>query len=121
MTDGVVTSELRSFVDRLVRLAENKKAIAEDEKTVCSEAKDKGYDLPALKQVVKEQLMDEKQLDAANEQTEMVALYREKLGSQSFGDICRQHSQYVLSHPDKPQRDMLAVFLSLNKFVVIAI
>lgn len=81
MTDGVVTSELRSFVDRLVRLAENKKAIAEDEKTVCSEAKDKGYDLPALKQVVKEQLMDEKQLDAANEQTEMVALYREKLGS----------------------------------------
>lgn len=81
MTDGVITSELRSFVDRLVKLAENKKAIAEDEKTVCSEAKDKGYDLPALKQVVKEQLMDEKQLDAANEQTEMVALYREKLGS----------------------------------------
>lgn len=53
-TRGEVNSEmLRSFVDRLTSLAEQRAAMGEDIADVYSEAKSQGFDKAALKTVVK--------------------------------------------------------------------
>lgn len=43
------TSEMATFLDRVDRLEEEKKAIAEDIKEVFAEAKAKGFDMKALR------------------------------------------------------------------------
>lgn len=45
--------QLRSFVERIERLEEDKKAIADDIRDIYSEAKGQGYDTKALKAVIR--------------------------------------------------------------------
>lgn len=54
MTDTMVAREqLRSIVERIERLEEEKKAISDDIRDVYAEAKANGYDTKVLRQVVK--------------------------------------------------------------------
>lgn len=56
MTDevqGVAAAQLRSIVERILRLQEERKAIADDIADVYGEAKANGYDTKALKVVVR--------------------------------------------------------------------
>ncbi|OPZ78561.1 MAG: hypothetical protein BWY78_00520 [Alphaproteobacteria bacterium ADurb.Bin438] len=53
MSDGVDSTRLRSFIERIEKLEEQKKNLAEDLKEVYGEAKAAGYETKALKQVVK--------------------------------------------------------------------
>lgn len=54
MTDvhGVARDQLRAFIERIERLEEEKKTIADDIKDVYAEAKGTGFDTKILKKVV---------------------------------------------------------------------
>ncbi len=71
------SDRLRSFVERIERLEEEKKAISEDIKEVYCEVKSAGFDVKVLRQIVRLRKMD------ANDRVEMEAileLYSEALG-----------------------------------------
>ncbi|SNY91697.1 Uncharacterized conserved protein, UPF0335 family [Cohaesibacter sp. ES.047] len=65
---GVAADQLRAFVERIERLEEEKKAIADDIKDVYAEAKGNGYDVKVMRQVVRMRKQD------SNERQEMEAL-----------------------------------------------
>lgn len=50
---NIATDQLRSIVERIENLVEHKQAIAADIAEVYSEAKGNGYDVPALRKVIK--------------------------------------------------------------------
>lgn len=58
ITGGVAGEQLRSIVERVERLEEEKRALAEDIREVYSEARGNGYDVKALREVVKLRRMD---------------------------------------------------------------
>ncbi len=55
---GVSTDRLRSFVDRIERLEEEKKALAADIREVYSEAKGAGFDVRVMRQLIRLRKMD---------------------------------------------------------------
>ena len=57
-TGGVSAERLRAFVQRIVRLEEEKSALAGDIREVYSEAKGTGYDVKVLRQVIRLRKMD---------------------------------------------------------------
>ncbi|HCI48788.1 MAG: hypothetical protein A2621_05000 [Alphaproteobacteria bacterium RIFCSPHIGHO2_01_FULL_41_14] len=74
---GVSADQLKSIVERIERLEQEKAAIAEDIKDVYAEARGNGYDAKTLRQVVKLRKMD---TDDRQEQEEMLDLYLNALG-----------------------------------------
>lgn len=50
---GVAAAELKQFVERIERLEEEKKAIADDIRDVYAELKGRGFDTKAVRQIVK--------------------------------------------------------------------
>lgn len=73
----IAAGEIRSFIERFERLAEEKKAIADDQKELMAEAKGRGYDTKTLRTIIKLRTMD------PNERAEaeaMVDLYKTALG-----------------------------------------
>ena len=65
---GIAGDHLRSFIERIERLEEEKKAIAEDLKEVYAEAKSVGFDTKIIRTVVKIRKME------AHEREEQEAL-----------------------------------------------
>ena len=65
---GVAADQLRSFIERIERLEEEKKAISDDIKDVFAEAKGNGYDVKVMRQVIRLRKQDN------NERQEMEAL-----------------------------------------------
>lgn len=63
MTDahGVARDQLRAFVERIERLEEEKKTIADDIKDVYGEAKAMGFDTKILKKVIALRKQDEQE------------------------------------------------------------
>ncbi len=55
---GVSTDRLRSFVDRIERLEEEKQALAADIREVYSEAKGAGFDVKVMRQLIRLRKMD---------------------------------------------------------------
>jgi len=78
MSEGIVAADqLRLFIERIERLEEEKKGIADDIKDVYSEAKSSGYDTKTMRMVVRLRKME------AHTRQEMDALletYRAALG-----------------------------------------
>jgi uncharacterized protein (UPF0335 family) len=78
MAEGTVAADqLRLFIERIERLEEEKKAIADDIRDVYSEAKANGYDTKTMRSVVRLRKME------AHTRQEMDALletYRSALG-----------------------------------------
>lgn len=66
--DSVAQDQLRSFVERIERMEEEKSAIAEDIKEIYAEAKGNGFDTKILRKIVTIRKMD------ANERAEQIAL-----------------------------------------------
>ena len=52
-TDEVNAGHLRAFIERIERLEEEKKAISDDIRDVYAEAKGNGYDVKAMRAVVR--------------------------------------------------------------------
>ncbi|WP_062206269.1 DUF2312 domain-containing protein [Aureimonas sp. AU12] len=74
---NVAADELRSFVERVERLEEEKKTIADDIKDVYGEAKSRGYDVKVLRKVVSLRKQDR---DERAEQEAILDLYLQALG-----------------------------------------
>lgn len=74
---GVSADQLKTIVERIERLEQEKAAIAEDIKDVYAEARGNGYDTKTLRTVVKLRKMD---TDDRQEQEEMLDLYLNALG-----------------------------------------
>jgi uncharacterized protein (UPF0335 family) len=73
----IQTGQLRAFIERVERLEEDKKAVADDIKEVYAEMKGAGYDTKTARAIVRLRKMDP--ADRA-EQASMIALYAEALG-----------------------------------------
>jgi uncharacterized protein (UPF0335 family) len=74
---GESADRLRSFVDRIERLEDEKAALTADIREVYSEAKGVGFDIRALRQIVKLRKMDQAE---RQEQEELLDLYKRVLG-----------------------------------------
>ncbi|MCT4575582.1 MAG: DUF2312 domain-containing protein [Alphaproteobacteria bacterium] len=70
-------ARLRSYIERVERLEENKKEIAEDIKEVFKEAKSEGFDTKIMKQVIKLRKMD---AEDRIMQEELLDIYKHALG-----------------------------------------
>jgi uncharacterized protein (UPF0335 family) len=73
---GVARDQLRSFIERIERLEEEKKTIADDIKDVYGEAKATGFDSKILKKVIaiRKQDKDERMEQEAILETYLAAL-----------------------------------------------
>ncbi len=65
---GVAAERLKSFIERIERLEEERAGIAGDIREVYSEAKGSGFDVKVLRQVIRLRKMD------ANDRSEMEVL-----------------------------------------------
>lgn len=67
---------LRSFVERIERLEEEKKALSDDIKEVYAEAKGEGFDVKIMRQIVRLRKMDKADYQEAEA---MLELYKRAL------------------------------------------
>jgi uncharacterized protein (UPF0335 family) len=74
---GIAGERLKSFIERVERLEEEKRALAEDIKEVYAEAKGVGFDVKIMRQIVKIRKMDQDELD---EQESLLDVYKRALG-----------------------------------------
>ncbi len=74
---GIAADRLRSFIERIERLEEEKAALAGDLREVYAEAKATGFDLRTIRQVVRLRKLDR---DARNEQEHLLDLYKRAVG-----------------------------------------
>ncbi|WP_192584888.1 DUF2312 domain-containing protein [Sphingomonas arenae] len=78
MSDGnVAADQLRLFIERIERLEEEKKGVADDIKDVYAEAKANGYDSKIMRQIVRLRKMEK---HARDEQDALLETYRNALG-----------------------------------------
>jgi uncharacterized protein (UPF0335 family) len=75
--DPVNGGQLRAFVERIERLEEEKKALADDIKDVYAEAKGNGFDVKALRTIVRMRKQDAN--ERAEEET-ILETYMQALG-----------------------------------------
>ena len=78
MSDGnVAADQLRLFIERIERLEEEKKGIADDVKDVYAEAKANGYDTKTMRKIVSLRRMEKHARDEADA---LLETYRNALG-----------------------------------------
>jgi len=70
---GIAAGQLRSFVERIERLEEEKEGLTSDIRDVYAEAKSSGFDTKIMRQLVRLRKMDR---DDLAEQDEILELYR---------------------------------------------
>ena len=70
-------AKLKSYVERIERLEEDRAALATDVKDIFTEAKATGFDVAALKKII---AIRKKGQDKHKEEQEMIALYMQELG-----------------------------------------
>lgn len=76
-TTSVAAGQLRSIIERIERLEEEKKEVAEQIKEVYAEAKANGFDTKTLRKVVS---LRKKALEERQEEEAMLDLYLHALG-----------------------------------------
>jgi uncharacterized protein (UPF0335 family) len=73
---AVNAGHLRAFIERIEKLEEEKRAIADDVKDVYAEAKGNGFDAKIIRKIVAMRRMDR---DKRREEEEILALYCDAL------------------------------------------
>jgi uncharacterized protein (UPF0335 family) len=74
---GIAGDRLKSFVERIERLEEERKALSNDIKEVYAEAKGTGFDTKIMRQVIRLRRLDKDDLD---EQETLIDIYKRALG-----------------------------------------
>ncbi len=74
---GIAGDRLKSFIERIERLEEERRALSEDIKEVYAEAKGTGFDTKIMRQVIRLRRMDKDDLD---EQESLLDVYKRALG-----------------------------------------
>ena len=77
MTINLSAEHLKQFIERIERLIEEKKNIAEDIKEVFAEAKGSGFDAPTMKEIIKMRAKDKAELE---EEEYLLDTYMKALG-----------------------------------------
>lgn len=76
-TSEVAAGQLRAFIERIERLEEEKKALADDIKEVYAEAKGNGFEVSAIRQLVRLRKQDPSDRQEAEA---ILELYKAALG-----------------------------------------
>ena len=74
---GIAGERLRSLIERIERLEEEKRTLSADIKEVYAEAKGTGFDTKIMRQIIKIRRMDKDDLD---EQEALLDVYMRALG-----------------------------------------
>lgn len=74
---GVAAAELKQFVERIERLEEEKKAISDDVKDVFAELKGRGFDVAAVREILRIRKQDHSE---RQEKEAILELYLSALG-----------------------------------------
>ncbi|MFT8463172.1 DUF2312 domain-containing protein [Acetobacter persici] len=77
VTGGISAERLRSIVERIERLEEERKALAGDVKDIFTEAKSAGFDVKVIRQIIKIRKMEPSEVE---EQETLLDIYRRALG-----------------------------------------
>lgn len=75
--DNSAAEELRSFVERIERLEEEKSNIGSDIKDVYGQAKSRGYDTKIIRKIV---ALRKKEPHEREEEEQLLELYRQAIG-----------------------------------------
>ena len=76
-TGGIAADRLRSIVDRIERLEEERKAIGSDIRDIYAEAKSAGFDVKVLRQLIALRGQESAEVE---EQEALLDIYRDALG-----------------------------------------
>jgi len=76
-TGGIAADRLRSLVDRIERLEEERKALGSDIKDIYAEAKSAGFDVKVLRQLIR---IRKQEAADVEEQETLLDVYRRALG-----------------------------------------
>lgn len=74
---GISAGQLRSFIEKIENLEQDKAEIAETIRDIYSEAKSEGFDVKVMRQLLKLRRMKKEELA---EQEELLELYRQAVG-----------------------------------------
>lgn len=74
---GIAGKRLKSFIERVERLEEEKAALAEDIKEVFAEAKGTGFDVKTIRKLIRLRKMD---VEKRREEDELLELYKAAIG-----------------------------------------
>jgi uncharacterized protein (UPF0335 family) len=77
MSDTIAADQLRLFIERIERLEEEKKGMADDIRDVYSEAKGQGYDTKTMRAIIRLRKMEK---DARDEAEYLLDTYKAALG-----------------------------------------
>lgn len=77
MTDNVAADQLRLFIERVERLEEEKKGMADDIRDVYAEAKSQGFDAKTMRAIVRLRKMEK---NARREADALLETYRAAMG-----------------------------------------
>jgi uncharacterized protein (UPF0335 family) len=77
MSEGIAGDQLKSIVERLENLEEEKQSVAEQIREVMAEAKSSGFDTKIIRQILKLRKMQEHD---RLEQEELLQVYKEAIG-----------------------------------------
>ena len=81
---GVAGEQLKSFIERIERLEEEKRALSGDIKEVFAEAKGTGFEPKIMRQIIKLRKMDKEEVD---EEESLLDLYKRALGMMPGAEI----------------------------------
>ena len=104
---GVAGDHLKSFVERIERLAEEKKSIGDDIKAVFAEAKATGFDVKAMRAIIKIRTMDKADVQ---EQSYMIDIYAQALNMY-------QPDLFGMGDLDDPEKSKSILFDGLKQYV----
>ncbi|QCE33966.1 DUF2312 domain-containing protein [Acetobacteraceae bacterium] len=74
---GIAVDRLRSIIERVERLEEEKKSLAEDIKDIFAEAKSEGFDVKAIRTIIRMRKQPPAEIE---EQENILDVYRHALG-----------------------------------------
>jgi uncharacterized protein (UPF0335 family) len=74
---GIAADRLRSLVDRIEKLTEERKALSSDIKDIYAEAKSAGFDIKVLRQLIRIRQLEPADVE---EQETLLDVYRRALG-----------------------------------------
>jgi uncharacterized protein (UPF0335 family) len=87
---GIAGERLRSLIERIERLEEEKRTLSADIKEVYAEAKGTGFDTKIMRQIIRIRKMDKDDLD---EQETLLDIYKRALGMLPDGDTASEAAQ----------------------------
>ncbi len=81
---NIAADQLRSYIERIERLTEEKQSIADDIRDVFAEARGNGFDVPTMREILKLRKLD---TDERQQKEHMLDLYAVALGMSAQPDL----------------------------------